>query len=177
MEIKIRHIERQNVQARIVCQGAVGLVHAAQVVEISSLPKWARLIGVAPIDRGLSGEVDQPVSDAELARDIARMLFSWTCDSVSSASMRSPIGLREHQGASREGIEDMRRQDGPAKLSTASHGKVWRHTRVSIAGGACDRKADMVGVDAIDVHVGPRRTGVEGSSWRLRAHGHDEMRR
>jgi hypothetical protein len=78
VEIKVRDEEGQLIQADIVCKSAVGLVDATEIVEVSSLAERERLIGVAQVYCGLTGEEDQAVRDTELAGDIARVLFSCT---------------------------------------------------------------------------------------------------
>lgn len=81
MKIEIWHIQSQNIRIYIVCQRAVRLVYTTQVVEVSALSKRALLIGIAPLEGGLSGEINQPFSDPQLTGNVAGMLFCWARDS------------------------------------------------------------------------------------------------
>lgn len=54
MQIKVRNIERQEVGLDIVGQVAIRFVHTTQVIEITSLSEWARLIRIPPVDSWLT---------------------------------------------------------------------------------------------------------------------------
>jgi hypothetical protein len=77
MEIKVRYIEGQNIQADIVSQSAVGLVYATEIIEISTLAERARLIRIAPIDRGLTSDENQAMRNSKLTGNLARVLFGY----------------------------------------------------------------------------------------------------
>lgn len=54
VQIKVRDIERQEVGLDIVGQVAIRFVHPTQVIEITSLSEWARLIRIPPVDSWLT---------------------------------------------------------------------------------------------------------------------------
>lgn len=175
MEIKVRHIESQHIQADIVGKSAVWLVYAAEIVEVSTLAERSRLVGIAPIDRGLTGEEYQAMRHPELAGNVARMLFGFAIERSRLALIIGEITDRE-LGAI-QGSEFMRGRERARTWNlwtlrelSAAKGTA-RLTWVFITGGSSYGKADVEGVDRVDDDIGLAcQGGVAGSTGSLCTH-------
>lgn len=173
MEIKVRHIEGQHIQADIVGKSAVWLVYAAEIVEVSTLAERSRLVGIAPIDRGLTGEEYQAMRHPELAGNVARMLF---CCAMERFRLALIIGeTTDREFGAIQGSEFMRGRERVESLDLAGtlrgERAIARLTWVFITGGSSYGKADVEGVDSVDDDIGLAcQGGVAGSTARLCTH-------
>lgn len=177
MEIKVRYIEGQHIQADIVGKSAVWFVYTAEIVEISTLAERSRLVGIAPIDRGLTGEEYQAMRHPELADNVARMLFGCAIESFRLALIIGEITDRE-LGAI-QGSELMGGHERVESLNLAgtlrSERATARLTWVFITRGSSYGKADVEGVDGVndDIRLACQG-GVVGSAASLSTHRFQE---
>lgn len=75
MQVKVRNIERQEVQLDIVRQVAVCIIRPAKVVEVALLAERERLVRISPIDCRLADQIDEAGGNRQLRGDFAGMLF------------------------------------------------------------------------------------------------------